>query len=112
MSGPKDTRDLVSGWWFDGYKMEMKDSYERLKSERYNIDTWIGKVSGNPKAELAFNAGAPILSLLQGGSCVRVKQLHLERITTFFPRLRRGLGNLLHLIPFTPRCRLAFTFAS
>ena len=95
--------------------MEMKDSYERLKSERYNIDTWIDAVlSGNPKAELAFNAGAhPILSLCTGGSCVRVKHLHLERITTFFPRLRRGLGNLLHLRIFLhPRCRLAFTFAS
>ena len=56
---------LVSGWWFDGYKMEMKDAYEGLKKEKHNIDTWVAAVrSGNPAAELAFNAGAhPILSL-------------------------------------------------
>jgi len=52
-------RDLVAGWWFDGYKTIMQDSYESLQSEPYNIDTWIAAVrSGNPKAELAFNAGA------------------------------------------------------
>jgi hypothetical protein len=52
-------KDLVAGWWFDGYKLAMKRSYEKLKSEPHNIDTWIAAVrSGNPKAELAFNAGA------------------------------------------------------
>ncbi|MBT3568421.1 MAG: hypothetical protein HN494_06215, partial [Opitutae bacterium] len=30
---------LVSGWWFDGYKMEMKDAYESLTKEPHNIDT-------------------------------------------------------------------------
>ena len=41
------------------------------------------------------------------GSCVRVKHLHLERITTFFPRLR-GFGKPLTLRFFLhPRCRLA-----
>ncbi|MDP7020473.1 MAG: alpha-L-fucosidase [Pirellulaceae bacterium] len=61
--------ELVSGWWFDGYKMEMKDSYEALRKEKYNIDTWLAAVrSGNPAAELAFNAGAhPILSLCNRG---------------------------------------------
>ena len=51
--------DLVAGWWFDGYKTEMKASYEALQKESHNIDTWIAAVrSGNPAAELAFNAGA------------------------------------------------------
>ena len=37
----------------------MRDSYENLKKEKYNIDTWVQAVlSGNPRAELAFNAGA------------------------------------------------------
>jgi hypothetical protein len=60
---------LVSGWWFDGYKMEMKDAYEDLRKEKHNIDTWVAAVrSGNPEAELAFNAGAhPILSLCTRG---------------------------------------------
>ena len=91
--------DLVSGWWFDGYKMEMKDSYERLKSERYNIDTWIDAVS--PAIQRLNLHSMPVHTqfspFVQGESCVRVKHLHQERITTFFPRLRRGLGNLLHL---------------
>ena len=51
--------ELVADWWFDGYKLAMKRSYEKLKSEPYNIDTWIAAVrSGNVKTELAFNAGA------------------------------------------------------
>ena len=60
---------LVSGWWFDGYKMEMKNAYQDLKKQKYNVDTWLAAVrSGNPEAELAFNAGAhPILSLCTGG---------------------------------------------
>jgi hypothetical protein len=52
-------KDVVAGWWFDGYKLEMKRSYDKLKSEPHNIDTWIAAVrSGNPEVELAFNAGA------------------------------------------------------
>lgn len=60
---------LVSGWWFDGYKTEMRDAYEDLQKDKFNIDTWIAQVrSGNPDAELAFNAGAhPILSLCTRG---------------------------------------------
>ena len=60
---------LVSGWWFDGYKTEMRDAYTRLQEEVFNIDTWVAQVrSGNPDAELAFNAGAhPILSLCTRG---------------------------------------------
>lgn len=59
----------VSGWWFDGYKTEMKEAYTQLQKEKYNIDTWLTAVrSGNPHAELAFNAGAhPILSLCTRG---------------------------------------------
>jgi hypothetical protein len=49
---------LVSGWWFDGYKTEMRDAYADLQKETFNIDTWIAQVrSGNPDAELA-RAGA------------------------------------------------------
>ena len=60
---------LVSGWWFDGYKTEMRDAYAGLQKEKFNIDTWVAQVrSGNPDAELAFNAGAhPILSLCTRG---------------------------------------------
>ena len=63
---------LVSGWWFDGYKREMREAYADLQKEKYNIDTWIAAVrSGNPKAELAFNEGAhPLISLCtQGRLC-------------------------------------------
>ena len=91
---------LVSGWWFDGYKMEMKDSYEKLKSEKYNIDSWIDAVlSGNPKAELAFNAGAhPILSL-----CTRGKLCPRQTFTSgenhhFLSKTKKGFGKAL-----TPR---------
>jgi hypothetical protein len=61
--------DLVGGWWFDGYKTAMKDAYPKLKAETYNIDTWVEAVrSGNPRAELAFNAGAyPGASLCTDG---------------------------------------------
>ncbi|PHS12725.1 MAG: hypothetical protein COA78_08035 [Blastopirellula sp.] len=52
-------KDLVAGWWFDGYKKVMQESYAELQSQPHNIDTWIAAVrSGNPEAELAFNAGA------------------------------------------------------
>ena len=68
----------VSGWWFDGYKDEMKAAYEPLQKERHNIDTWLAAVrSGNPAAELAFNAGAhPLLSL-----CTRGKLCPLQTFT-------------------------------
>jgi hypothetical protein len=68
----------VSGWWFDGYKDEMKVAYEPLQKERHNIDTWLAAVrSGNPAAELAFNAGAhPLLSL-----CTRGKLCPLQTFT-------------------------------
>jgi hypothetical protein len=52
-------KTLVAGWWFDGYKREMQQSYKKLQKQPYNIDTWIAAIrSGNPQAELAFNAGA------------------------------------------------------
>ena len=68
----------VSGWWFDGYKDEMKAAYEPLQKERHNIDTWLAAVrAGNPAAELAFNAGAhPLLSL-----CTRGKLCPLQTFT-------------------------------
>ena len=52
-------RDLVDGWWIDGYKRAMADAYEPLQKEPYNIDTWVSAIrSGNPHVEIAFNAGA------------------------------------------------------
>ena len=92
--------DLVSGWWFDGYKMEMKESYEALMRETHNIDSWVDAVlSGNPKAELAFNAGAhPILSL-----CTRGRLCPRQTFTSgenhhFLSRTKKGFGKAL-----TPR---------
>ena len=89
-------RDLVSGWWFDGYKMEMKESYEALMRETHNIDSWVDAVlSGNPKAELAFNAGAhPILSLCTRGRFVPVRLLPLVRTIIFFQEPRRVSARL------------------
>ena len=91
---------LVSGWWFDGYKMEMKESYEALMKETHNIDSWVDAVlSGNPKAELAFNAGAhPILSL-----CTRGRLCPRQTFTSgenhhFLSRTKKGFGKAL-----TPR---------
>ena len=88
---------LVSGWWFDGYKMEMKEAYESLKKEKHNIDTWVAAVrSGNPSAELAFNAGAhPILSL-----CTRGKLCPHQTYTSgenheFHQKTKKGKGKLL-----------------
>jgi len=88
---------LVSGWWFDGYKMEMKEAYEGLKKEKHNIDTWVAGVrSGNPAAELAFNAGAhPILSL-----CTRGKLCPHQTYTSgenhdFHQKTKKGKGKLL-----------------
>lgn len=91
---------LVSGWWFDGYKMEMKEAYEPLKKEKHNIDTWIDAVrSGNPAAELAFNAGAhPILSLCtQGKLCPRQTFTSGEN-HDFRERTKKGFGR-----PLTPK---------
>lgn len=91
---------LVSGWWFDGYKMEMKEAYGPLKKEKHNIDTWIDAVrSGNPAAELAFNAGAhPILSLcIQGKLCPRQTFTSGEN-HNFRERIKKGFGR-----PLTPK---------
>ena len=88
---------LVSGWWFDGYKMEMKDAYKPLKKERHNIDTWIGAVrSGNPDAELAFNAGAhPILSLCTKGKLCPHQTFTSGETHGFLQRTKKGLGKAL-----------------
>ena len=90
---------LISGWWFDGYKMEMKDSYEGLKKEEYNIDTWIDAVrSGNPEAELAFNAGAhPILSLCTRGKLCPYQTFTSGENHNFNERTKKGFGK-----PLTP----------
>jgi hypothetical protein len=90
---------LVAGWWFDGYKTEMKDAYEDLKSEPYNIDTWIEAVrSGNPKAELAFNAGAhPLLSLCTAGRLCPHQTFTSGESHEFFQKLKKGKGK-----PLTP----------
>ena len=90
---------LISGWWFDGYKMEMKDSYESLKKEAHNIDTWIDAVrSGNPEAELAFNAGAhPILSLCTRGKLCPYQTFTSGENHNFNERTKKGFGK-----PLTP----------
>ena len=89
--------ELVSGWWFDGYKMEMKDAYEGLKKEKYNIDTWVAAVrSGNPRAELAFNAGAhPILSLCTNGKLCPHQTFTSGENHEFYQKTKKGLGKAL-----------------
>ena len=88
---------LVSGWWFDGYKMEMKEAYEGLKKEKHNIDTWVAAVrSGNPAAELAFNAGAhPILSLCTRGKLCPHQTYTSGENHTFNQKTKKGKGKLL-----------------
>ena len=88
---------LVSGWWFDGYKMEMKDAYEDLQKEKYNIDTWVAAVrSGNPNAELAFNAGAhPILSLCTNGKLCPHQTFTAGENHDFHQRTKKGKGKAL-----------------
>ena len=88
---------LVSGWWFDGYKTEMRDSYEALRKERYNVDTWVEAVrSGNPAAELAFNAGAhPILSLCTGGKLCPHQTFTSGENHGFYEKLKKGKGKAL-----------------
>jgi len=90
---------LVSGWWFDGYKIEMKNAYEELKTKPHNIDTWIHAVrSGNPKAELAFNAGAhPSLSLCTAGRLCPHQTFTAGESHEFFQKLKKGKGK-----PLTP----------
>lgn len=85
---------LVSGWWFDGYKTEMRDSYEDLLKEKYNIDTWVAAVrSGNPEAELAFNAGAhPILSLCTGGKLCPHQTFTSGENHDFYAKTKKGSG--------------------
>jgi hypothetical protein len=92
-------KSLVSGWWFDGYKTEMKDAYESLRKEKYNIDTWVAAVrSGNPAAELAFNAGAhPILSLCTTGKLCPHQTFTSGENHGFHQRLKKGTGK-----PLTP----------
>ncbi len=91
---------LVSGWWFDGYKMEMKNAYQGLKQHEYNIDTWVTAVrSGNPDTELAFNAGAhPILSLCTRGRLCPHQTFTAGENHGFHQRTKKGTGKLL-----TPR---------
>ncbi|MBU61045.1 MAG: hypothetical protein CMI26_00930 [Opitutae bacterium] len=88
---------LVSGWWFDGYKMEMKDAYESLTKEPHNIDTWVAAVlSGNPEAELAFNAGAhPILSLCTNGRLCPHQTFTSGENHDFHQKTKKGKGKLL-----------------
>jgi hypothetical protein len=88
---------LVSGWWFDGYKTEMRDSYKDLKKQKYNIDTWINEIkSGNPEVELAFNAGAhPILSLCNGGKLCPHQTFTSGENHAFFQRTKKGYGKEL-----------------
>ncbi len=93
---------LVSGWWFDGYKTEMRDAYEALRKERYNVDTWVEAVrSGNPAAELAFNAGAhPILSLCTGGKLCPHQTFTSGENHGFHQRTKKGRWKLLTPVNF------------
>ena len=88
---------LISGWWFDGYKMEMKDAYGLLQKEEYNIDTWVAAVrSGNPDAELAFNAGAhPILSLCTKGRLCPHQTYTAGENHEFYSKTKKGRGPAL-----------------
>ena len=88
---------LVSGWWFDGYKTEMRDSYEDLRKEKHNIDTWVEAIrSGNPEAELAFNAGAhPLLSLCTGGKLCPHQTFTSGENHGFHQRTKKGQGKEL-----------------
>lgn len=88
---------LVSGWWFDGYKLEMKDAYATLRSEPHNIDTWIQAVrSGNPQVELAFNAGAhPSLSLCTAGRLCPHQTFTSGESHGFYQKLKKGKGKAL-----------------
>ena len=89
--------DLVSGWWFDGYKLEMKNAYEAMKDEQYNIDTWVAAVRrGNPDAELAFNAGAnPILSLCTAGKLCPHQTFTAGENHDFYAKTKKGKGKAL-----------------
>ncbi len=89
--------NLVSGWWFDGYKLEMKNAYEDLKKEEFNIDTWVREIrSGNPSAELAFNAGAhPTLSLCTKGRLCPHQTFTSGENHGFYEKLKKGKGKAL-----------------
>jgi hypothetical protein len=77
--------------------MEMKDAYESLKKESYNIDTWVTAVlSGNPEAELAFNAGAhPILSLCTKGKLCPHQTFTSGENHDFHQKTKKGKGKAL-----------------
>jgi len=91
---------LVAGWWFDGYKTEMRDAYGSLQGEPHNIDTWVKAIrSGNPDAELAFNAGAhPTLSLCTKGKLCPHQTFTSGENHGFYEKLKKGKGKAL-----TPR---------
>ncbi len=88
---------LVSGWWFDGYKLEMKNAYTPLQKEQHNIDTWVTAVrSGNPEVELAFNAGAhPILSLCTKGRLCPHQTFTSGENHEFYAKTKKGRGAAL-----------------
>lgn len=90
----------VNGWWFDGYKTEMRDAYEELQKETHNIDTWVKEViAGNPDAELAFNAGAhPILSLCTKGKLCPHQTFTSGENHNFYEKTKKGWGK-----PLTPK---------
>ena len=90
----------VSGWWFDGYKTEMRDAYEELQKEPHNIDTWVEAIlSGNPNAELAFNAGAhPTLSLCTKGKLCPHQTFTSGENHNFYEKTKKGWGK-----PLTPK---------
>lgn len=90
----------VNGWWFDGYKTEMRDAYADLQKHPHNVDTWVKQVlSGNPDAELAFNAGAhPILSLCTKGKLCPHQTFTSGENHNFYEKTKKGWGK-----PLTPK---------
>ena len=90
----------VNGWWFDGYKTEMRDAYEALQKEPHNVDTWVKAIlSGNPDAELAFNAGAHhSLSLCTKGKLCPHQTFTSGENHNFYEKTKKGWGK-----PLTPK---------
>ena len=67
------------------------------QKETYNVDTWVQAVrSGNPEAELAFNAGAhPLLSLCTAGKLCPHQTFTSGENHGFYQRVKKGQGKAL-----------------
>lgn len=78
----------------------MRDAYADLRKEPHNIDTWVRAVlSGNPDAELAFNAGAHhTLSLCTKGKLCPHQTFTSGENHDFHEKTKKGFGK-----PLTPK---------